>query len=141
MPEVGMKEDDRKDHDLLAPILGVVEGKLSSDWMPVSGRWSLPNGADLTLRTLLADARVTMMTVLTGEEFFHWLPDDDDEIARHFRNEGHSVRAWIDTVKDSERQFDHHDPYATSTAMQRPFPTAWVRELLTLRADDPIVRI
>ena len=144
MPEVGMKGDDRKDHNLLAPILGIVKGKLSSDWMPVSGRWSLPNGDDLTLRTLLAerdDAHATMMTVLTGEKFIHWLPDDDDEIARHFGNEGHSVRAWIDTVKNSERQFDHHDPYATSTAMQRPFPAAWVRELLTLRADDPIVRI
>lgn len=143
MPEVGMKGDDRKDHGLLAPLLGVADGKLSSDWMPVTGRWSLPNNADLTLRTVLAerdDARATMMTVLTDEKFFRWLPDDDDEIARHFGSEGHSVRAWIDTVKNSERRIDHHDPYATSTAMQRPFPAAWVRELLKLRADNPIVR-
>src|SRR5437879_8903248 len=38
---------------------------------------------------------------------------------------------------NSERQFDRHDPYAASTAMQRPAPGAWVSELLELRPDDP----
>jgi hypothetical protein len=143
MPDVARRGSEREDHTLLAPMLGIVDGKLASEWMPVTGQWSLSSDTSLTLRTVLArpnDARVTVMTLLTDEAFFRWLPDDEDEIARHFGREGHSVRAWIDTVHNAERQFDRHDPYAASTAMSRPSPANWVREQLVLRPDDPIAR-
>jgi len=143
MPDVVKKGKEREDHDLLAPLLGIVDGKLSSDWMPVTGRWSLPHDSTLSLSTVLAsagDASATLMTLLTDEEFFRWLPDEENEIARHFGGDGHSVRTWIDTVKHAERQFDSHDPYAATTAMLRPSPGTWVCESLELKADDPIIR-
>jgi hypothetical protein len=143
MPDVARRGSEREDHTLLAPMLGIVDGKLASEWMPVSGHWSLSSEISLTLSTVLArpgDARVTVMTLLTDEAFFRWLPDDEDEIARHIGREGHSVRAWIDTVHHAERQFDRHDPYAATTAMRRPSPANWLRKQQALRPDDPIAR-
>nr|WP_216364744.1 hypothetical protein [Rhodanobacter glycinis] len=77
MEDVVKRGKEREDHDLLAPLLGIVDGKLCSDWMPVNGRWSLPHDSTLTLSTVLAnpdDARAALMTLLTDEEFFRWLP-------------------------------------------------------------------
>lgn len=143
MPDADKNGTEREDHELLAPILGICGGKVVTDWITVAGRWSLPQGSTLMLSTLLSkpsDARATLMTLLTEAPFFRWLPDDGDEIDRYFGNDSHSVRAWIDVVKHAERKLDDHDPYAATTAMERPAPAAWVRELLDLRADDTVVR-
>jgi hypothetical protein len=143
MPDVVRRGSQREDHRLLTPMLGIVDAKLAADWMPVAGRWSLWPDTDLSLHTVFAntdDARAIVMTLLTDEPFFRWLPDDEDEIARHVAREGHSVRAWMDTVQNAERQLDRYDPYATATALRRPSPAKWVREQLTLRPDDPIGR-
>lgn len=141
MPEVEASEQE--DHALLQPMLGIVDGELVGSWLPVSGRWSLPNDTTVSLATVVAspsDAPAVLMTLLTDERFFRWLPDDTDEIARHFGSEGHTVREWIATVQNSERHFDRHDPYAARTSMQRTTPSEWICEQLSLTADDPIVR-
>lgn len=143
MPDVDKSGREREDHYLLAPILGIYGGEVAADWLPVAGRWSLPQGSTLMLNTLLAtpsDARAMLMTLLTEAPFFRWLPADEDDIDRYFGEGGHSVRAWIDIVKHAERKLDGHDPYAATTSMERPVPAAWVRELLDLRAEDSVVR-
>lgn len=80
------------------------------------------------------------MTLLSDEPFFRWLPDDEDEIARHFGRAGHSVQAWVSEPPNTERELDRYDPYATSTALHRPFPSEWVRAEQSIAADDGIVR-
>lgn len=143
MPEVMSKGSEREDRALLSPLLGIVDGAITGPWMPVAGHWSMPNDINVTLSTVLAtpdDARATLMTVLTDELFFRWLPDDEDEIERNFGREGHSVREWINTVRYAERQFDGLDSYAATTAMRRPAPAAWVQDLLGVGPDDPIIR-
>lgn len=143
MPEVDGKANEREDHALLAPLVGIADGKLVAPWMPVAGRWSLIDETTLSLSTVLAggvDARAALMAALTDEPFFRWIPCDEEEIPRDFGGSGHSIRAWIDTVQHAERQFDRHDPYAATTALNRPSPAGWVRKLLTLRQDDQIGR-
>ena len=143
MPEVETAATEREDHALLQPMLNIADGQIAGPWMPVAGRWSLPNDTSATLATVLTspeDAATVLMTLLTDENFFRWLPDDTDEIASHFGQDGHTVREWIATVQHSERHFDRTDAYAATTATQRAAPSAWICEQLDLAADDLIVR-
>ena len=144
MPESGGKRSTiRDDSRLLSPMLGISDGKLSADWMPVAGRWSIGTETTLTIRSVLAnesDARSTAMTLLSEDPFFRWLPDDEDEIDRHFGEEGHSVQPWVAVTSNTERQLDRHDPYGTTSALDRPFPTDFTRDVLGVAADDAVVR-
>lgn len=143
MPESGVRSTVRKDRDLLAPLLGLLDGKLATDWVPVAGRWSIGRDTTVTLQSVLAnagDARAVVMSVLSDEAFFRWLPDDEDEIARHFGSDGHTVRPWVEKTPNTERKIDRHDPYGTATALDRPFPSDWTRELLDAVADDRVTR-
>ena len=143
-----MSDEDRKtidpvDHKILAPIIGVAGDSLAADWMVVSGYWSLPDDVILTVRTIIADqldAETTALTMVTEPKRFRWLPDVSDEVRRHFRVEGHSARAWIEPMQQSERQFDRLDPYASTTAMSRSKPDQWVVEQFGLLAGDNVVR-
>jgi hypothetical protein len=144
MPGPGGRSVEREDHSLLAPMLGVANGELASDWMPVGGLWSLARDTTVTMRSVLAgsnDARAAVMTLLSEKSFFRYLPDSVDEIERNFGVRGHSVRAWIESVQNSERQLDRHDPYAARTATNRSPPADWVRETLALTPDDTITRL
>ncbi|CAO3401681.1 hypothetical protein [Azospirillum palustre] len=132
-----------KDRPLLSPLLGLAGDTLASDWLPVSAQWSLDRDTTLTVRSVIAnsgDARSTVMTLLSDEAFFRWLPDDEDEIARHFGGAGHSVQAWVSKTPNTQRKLDRYDPYAASTALDRPFPADWVRAEQLIAADDVIVR-
>lgn len=144
MPESGEKRStSRDDIRLLSPILGISDGKLIADWVPVAGRWSIGTETTLTIRSVLAnesDARSTAMALLSEEQFFRWLPDDDDEISRHFGKEGHSVQQWVAVTPNTERKLDRHDPYGTTSALDRPFPTDLTQDALGVAADDAVVR-
>lgn len=143
MPESGDGGRAREDSRLLAPLLGIDERKITAEWVPVAGRWSIGHATTVTVRSVLAnasDARSTVMALLSDEPFFRWLPDDEDEIARHFGRDGHTVQAWVAETPHTERQLDRHDPYASTTALDRPFPTVSSRELLGAVPDDSVVR-
>lgn len=143
MPESGERGTVREDSNLLAPLLGLLDGKAATDWLPVAGRWSIGRDTTVTLQSVLAnagDARAVVLTVLSAEAFFRWLPDDEDEIARHFGGDGHTVQPWVAKTPNTERQLDRHDPYGAATALDRPFPSDWTRELLGTVADDEVVR-
>lgn len=144
MPESGKKRSAKRDDGrLLAPLLGISSGKLSADWMPVSGRWSIGRDTTLTIRSVLADesdARSTVMTLLSEEPFFRRLPDDEDEISRNFGKEGHSVQPWVAVTPNTQRQLDRHDPYGATSALDRPFPMDFTREALGVEASDAVVR-
>lgn len=143
MPESGEKGTVREDSNLLAPLLGLLDGKVAADWLPVAGRWSIGRDTTVTLQNVLAnagDARAVVMAVLSAEAFFRWLPDNEDEIARHFGGDGHTVRPWVAKTPNTERQVDRHDPYGAATALDRPFPSDWTRDLLGTVADDEVVR-
>ncbi len=143
MPDSGETASLVKDRPLLSPLLGLTGDTLEIDWLPVSARWSLDRDTTLTVRSVIAnsrDARATALTLLSDEPFFRWLPDDKGEIARHFGRAGHSVQAWVSETPNTERDFDRHDPYATPTALNRPFPAEWVRTEQSITADDVIVR-
>lgn len=144
MPESGDRRSTlREDGRLLAPMVGIVNGKLSADWTAVSGRWSIGTETSLTISSVLAnkvDAHATAMTLLSEEPFFRWLPDDEDEIARHFGKEGHSVQPWVGETPHTERKLDRHDPYAATSALHRPFPTDSTREVMKVVPDDAVVR-
>ncbi|MCY1213946.1 hypothetical protein D9M72_257490 [compost metagenome] len=143
MPESGEKGTIREDSNLLAPLLGLLDGKVAADWLPVAGRWSVGRDTTVTLQSVLAnasDARAVVMAVLSAEAFFRWLPDDEDEIARHFGGDGHTVQPWLAKTPNTERQLDRHDPYGAATALDRPFPSDWTRDLLGTVADDEVIR-
>ena len=143
MPESGERGTVREDSNLLAPLLGLLDGKVAADWLPVAGRWSIGRDTTVTLQSVLAnagDARAVVMAVLSAEAFFRWLPDDEDEIARHFGGDGHTVQPWIAKTPNPERQLDRHDPYGADTALDRPFPSDWTRDLLGIMADDDVTR-
>lgn len=143
MPESGERSTVRDDSNLLAPLLGLRDGKLATDWLPVAGRWSIGRDTTVTLKSVLAnagDARAVVMAVLSAEPFFRWLPDDEDEIARHFGRDGHTVQPWVEKISNTERHLDRHDPYGATTALDRPFPSDWTRDLLGTVADDQVVR-
>lgn len=143
MPESGERGTVREDSNLLAPLLGVQDGKVVTDWLPVAGRWSIGRDTTVTLQSVLAnagDARAVVMAVLSAEAFFRWLPDDEDEIASHFGGDGHTVQPWVAKTPNTERQLDRHDPYGSATALDRPFPTDWTRDLLGTVADDEAIR-
>lgn len=143
MPESGERGTVREDSNLLAPLLGLQDAKVASDWLPVAGRWSIGRDTTVTLQSVLAnagDARAVVMAVLSEEAFFRWLPDDEDEIARHCGGDGHTIQPWVEKSSNTERQLDRHDPYGAATALDRPFPSDWTRDLLGTVADDEMIR-
>lgn len=143
MPESGKRGTLREDSNLLAPLLGLQDGKVVTDWLPVSGRWSIGRDTTVTLQSVLAnaaDARTVVMAVLSAEPFFRWMPDDEDEIASHFGGDGHTVQPWVAKTLNTERQLDRYDPYGAATALDRPFPWDWARDLLGTVADDEVIR-
>ncbi|WP_235089354.1 hypothetical protein [Chromobacterium sp. Beijing] len=80
------------------------------------------------------------MALLSEEAFFRWLPDDEDEIARHFGSGGHTVQPWVAKTPNTERQLDRHDPYGAASALDRPVPADWTRDLLGTVAEDEVTR-
>lgn len=143
MPDSGETAASGRDRELLAPLLGLSGDTLTGDWLPVSARWSLDRETTLTVHSVIAssgDARSTVMTLLSDDPFFRWLPHDEDEIARHFGRAGHSIQAWVSETPNTELELDRYDPYAASTALDRPFPAEWVRAEQSIVADDVIVR-
>ncbi len=143
MPGPGEASKPNEDLALLAPMLGISDGELRGDWLPVEGHWSLSNDLNASVYTVLAgrrDARNLIMALLAKEPFFQWLPHDDDEIARHFGREGHSIRAWIGRDEHPERKFDRQDPYAATSSTDRPRPLSWVRDALGLTAEGEASR-
>lgn len=143
MPESGDRGTVREDSNLLAPLLGLQDGKVATDWLPVAGRWSIGRDTTVTLQSVLANAgnaRAVVMAVLSAEAFFRWLPDDEDEIARHFGGDGHTVQPLAAKTQNTERHLDQYDPYGAATALDRPFPSDWTRDLLGTVADDEVIR-
>ena len=143
MPESGESGTVRPDSSLLAPLLGLVDGKVVTDWLPVAGRWSIGRDITVTLQSVLAnasDARVVVMVLLSNKPFFRWLPDDEDEITRHFGGDNHTVQPWVAETPNTERQLDRHDPYAAPTALDRPIPSTSIQERMGTEPDDPVVR-
>jgi hypothetical protein len=143
MPESGNSSTAREDSRLLAPLLGIDNRSVTADWVPVSGRWSIGHDTTVTVHSVSAnaiDARSTAMALLSDEPFFRWLPHDEDEIARHFGGDGHTVQQWVTDTPNTERQLDRHDPYSAATALDRPFPSASTQEQMGTEPDDPVVR-
>lgn len=143
MPESGERGTIREDSNLLAPLLGLLDGTVATDRLPIAGRWSIGRDTTVTLQSVLAnasDARSVVMAVLSEEAFFRWLPDDEDEIARHCGGDGHTIQPWVAKTQNTERQLDQHDPYGAATTLDRPFPSDWTRDLLGTIADDEVVR-
>lgn len=143
MPESGEKGSIREDSNLLVPLLGLLDGKVVADWLPVAGHWKIGRDITVKLQSVLADvsdARAVTMAVLAAEPFFKWLPDDEDEIARHFGEDDHTVQPLVAKTPNTERQFDRHDPYGAATALDRPFPSDWTRDQLGTVADDEVIR-
>ncbi len=144
MPESGDNRSTiREDARLLAPMVGIRDGRLAAEWTPVSGRWSIDRDITLTLKSVLAnqsDARSAAMTLLSDKPFFRWLPDDEEEIVRHFGTEGHSVQPWVAETPNTQRQLDRHDPYGCTSALDRPFPTELTKDALGVVASDAVVR-
>ncbi|WP_431260168.1 hypothetical protein ACQ86G_08460 [Roseateles chitinivorans] len=143
MPAAGEQRTSREDAALLAPLLGIQGSEGLADWIPVNGRWSVGRGTDATLQSVLADAnhaKALAMTWLSSEPFFRWMPDDEEGIERNFGRNDHTVQSWLVKPSHPERQFDRHDPYAASTALDRRAPSGVVRDLLGLTADDEAPR-
>jgi hypothetical protein len=143
MPESGERSTAREDSKLLAPMLGLADGKVSAEWVPVAGRWSIGQDTTVSVRSVLAnasDAQSLVMALLSEEPFFRWLPSDEEEVARDCGGDGHTVRPWVAKQPDTDLQLDRHDPYAAMDAVHRPFPSDWVQDLMRTSPDDPVVR-
>lgn len=143
MPESGKRGNAREDSNLLAPLLGLLDGKVAKDWLPVAGCWSIGRDTTVTLQSVLAnasDARAAVMALLSDEEFFRWLPDGQDEITRQFGGDGHTVQPFVEKTSNTEYQLDRHDSYGAATALDRPYPSSWTQNLLGTVADDALGR-
>lgn len=73
MSESGESGTVREDGNLLAPLLGLADGKAVTDWLPVAGRWSIGRDTTVTLQSILAnasDARAVVMALLSDKAFF-----------------------------------------------------------------------
>lgn len=143
MPDWGKDGSAREDSRLLAPLLGVRDREIVADWLTVAGNWSLTKDTTVTIQSVFAnesDARSTVMTLLSEEPFFRWLPDSADEIVRHFGERGHTVQPWLTTPVNTERQLDGRDPYAATTALNRPFPSEFTQKLVGVSPRDPTAR-
>ncbi|MQB05740.1 ATP-binding protein [Agrobacterium tumefaciens] len=144
MPEGGKFSSAREDIRLLEPLLGFNGSSITADYIPVSGHWSIGHDTTVTVSSVLAnasDALSTAMAWYADEPFFRWLPDDEDEIARHLGKDGHTVKAWIADIRNAERQLDRFDPYAAPTALNRPFPSQFTQNTIQATAADPAVRL
>lgn len=143
MPKSGERSTAREDTNLLAGFLGLTDRKAVPDWLAVMGNWSIGTSTTVSLQSVLAspgDAHAAAMTVLSAEEFFRWLPHDEHDIERHFGESGHTVRSWVETTRNPDQRLDRHDPYAVNTALNRPFPSEWTRDLLGIAPQDPVTR-
>jgi hypothetical protein len=139
MPETDNTASERDDHALLQPMLGISEAQLTSQSLPVSGRWSISTDCTVSLSSVLVtvdDLSAVVMTLLTEGRFFCSLPEDPESVESHFGRSGHGIRTWIDGVARTDLNLDQHDPYAFISAQRRPAPSAWVRDQLALVADD-----
>ncbi|MDD1498997.1 hypothetical protein PVA19_11295 [Agrobacterium sp. CNPSo 3708] len=144
MPESAKFSSAREDIRLLEPLLGFDGNSIITDYIPVSGHWSIGHDTTVTVSSLLAnasDALSTAMAWYAEEPFFRWLPDDEEEIARQFGDDGHTVKAWIAEIRNTERRLDRFDPYAASTALNRPFPSQFTQNTMQATAADPVVRL
>jgi hypothetical protein len=140
MPDNNGRPIEPKDHALLLPLALAPD---ASDRIVVKGSMSLPSDVTIHIQSVIAghlDAKATVYTMLTDPKFFRWLPDDAEEISRHFRVSGHTVRALLRPEGQTERQLDRLDPYATTTAMRRPLPAEWVATDFDVSAGDHVVR-
>lgn len=143
MPESGETSTIHEDGNLLGPLVGLLEGKVVANWVPVAGRWSIGPDTTITLQSVLAnelDAQSVVMAILSDEAFFRWLPCDQEEITREFGCDGHTIQSFITTTPNPELQLDRHDPYSSTTALSRPFPSDWTRELQGTVASDEVTR-
>ena len=143
MPESGETSTIREDGNLLGPLVGFLEDKVVANWVPAVGRWSIGPDTTITLQSVLAnerDAQSVVMAIMSEEAFFRWLPGDQEEITREFGCDGHTIQSWITTTPNPELQLDRHDPYSSTTALCRPFPSDWTRDLLGTVASDEVTR-
>ena len=143
MPESGETSTIREDGNLLGPLVGFLEDKVVANWVPAVGRWSIGPDTTITLQSVLAnerDAQSVVMAIMSDEAFFRWLPGDQEEITREFGCDGHTIQSWITTTPNPELQLDRHDPYSSTTALCRPFPSDWTRDLLGTVASDEVTR-
>ncbi|HCE6431202.1 TPA: hypothetical protein NHO58_006323 [Pseudomonas aeruginosa] len=143
MPESGKNGIVSEDRKLLAPLLGLLDGKVVEDWLPVAGRWTIGRDTTVTLNSVLAssiDARAVAMALLSDAAFFRSLPDDEDEIARHFGRDGHTVQSWLVKTPNTDRQLDRYDSYGAASALDRYFPSGWTRNQMGVTADDDVTR-
>ena len=140
MPDSDGRPIEPGDHALLASLAGDPN---DANWVTVKGYMTHSGDVTTSTRSIVAnrlDAKATVFAVLSDPKFFRWLPDEDDEINRHFRVDGHSVRAWLQPERENERQIDRHDPYAATTAMRRPLPADWVIADFGLVSMDGVIR-
>ena len=133
----------REDAKVLAPLLGISDGKLAAEWTPISGLWSIARDTTLTLVSVLADqndVRSAAMTLLSDDPSFRWMPDDEDEIDRHLGKKGHSIQPWVAKTPNPQRQLDRHDHYGCTSALDRPFPADLTKNALGIFPTDAAVR-
>ncbi|WP_422009898.1 NACHT domain-containing protein [Reyranella sp.] len=143
MPDIDTKGMNQQDQKILSPLLGIVDGRVPTDTLVVSGHWSLPEDVTITVRSVLAsraEARAIVLATLTDRKFSHWLPHDEDDVERQFGENGHSVLAWLKPNDHGSRMLDRHDPYGAPTAMSRPSPENWLLEQAAIKEADSIVR-
>ncbi len=139
MPKRGVLENRLEDRDLLMPTLGLKDGSICQDNLVVSGYWTLPGDASITVRTVLcdpADAAVLSFATITAKPFFRWLPQDASDIDRRIRKAAVNVYPWLKHVEHDEKHLDRHDPYATPSALRRESPEGWVVDVLGVSQRD-----
>ncbi len=126
----------------LAPLINLDESLALGDALVVDGWWSSSDGVDLSISSVLVDAkdtRAAALAILAMEPFFQSLPneeDDEDEEIRQRQQAAIQIKRWI--LRPSiEASLDRYDPYGASSAQARPRPSSEIIEELSLRSDDP----
>ncbi len=140
----GPKDDMPSNPLELASLAGIQRELSLGDDFIIDGLWKSEDGIDVIIRSVLTDsamAESVAFAVATAEPFDQWLPRDDDHFRwRTVHSETGPFRPFTTTARHTEGRLDGHDPYGSSTALNRARPTDAVIKMLRLKAGDPFGR-
>jgi hypothetical protein len=137
----GLKKESSRDPHILAGFAGLQKLALGNE-IVVDAAWTFMDGVDLIIRSVLVDpdmAEEIAFTVATAEPFDRWLPRENDFM--HLQGNEINALQPFTTCEQNNYELDLDDPYAASSALDRPRPVDTVIKAFGLTQGDQFGRL